>query len=161
MADARQVLPDATGIAVRRIDGHAEDADALVVEHLPMGGHGGERGGATGRPTRHMEAEHDVPPRHRVEDVARIALGRGLEARRGISPQKRDEAVFHPSAGYSALMPDSKAAARSLDPHQGGTRVPPAQSAARTGAPMTHNHAIVWMDSKEAHVFHFNAVDVE
>lgn len=26
---------------------------------------------------------------------------------------------------------------------------------------MTHNHAIVWMDSKEAHVFRFNAVDVE
>ncbi len=26
---------------------------------------------------------------------------------------------------------------------------------------MTHNHAIVWMDSKEARVFRFNAVDVE
>jgi hypothetical protein len=26
---------------------------------------------------------------------------------------------------------------------------------------MTHNHAIVWMDSKEAHVFRFNATDVE
>jgi stalled ribosome rescue protein Dom34 len=26
---------------------------------------------------------------------------------------------------------------------------------------MTHNHAIVWMDSKEAHIFRFNAVDVE
>jgi len=26
---------------------------------------------------------------------------------------------------------------------------------------MTHNHAIVWMDSKEAHVFRFNAGDVE
>ena len=26
---------------------------------------------------------------------------------------------------------------------------------------MTHSHAIVWMDSKEAHVFRFNAEDVE
>lgn len=26
---------------------------------------------------------------------------------------------------------------------------------------MTHNHAIVWMDSTEAHIFRFNAVDVE
>lgn len=26
---------------------------------------------------------------------------------------------------------------------------------------MTHSHAIVWMDSKEAHVFRFNADDVE
>jgi stalled ribosome rescue protein Dom34 len=26
---------------------------------------------------------------------------------------------------------------------------------------MSHSHAIVWMDSKEAHVFRFNAVDVE
>lgn len=26
---------------------------------------------------------------------------------------------------------------------------------------MTHNHAIVWMDSKEARVFRFNAADVE
>jgi stalled ribosome rescue protein Dom34 len=26
---------------------------------------------------------------------------------------------------------------------------------------MTHNHAIVWMDSKEAHIFRFNAADVE
>lgn len=26
---------------------------------------------------------------------------------------------------------------------------------------MPHSHAIVWMDSKEAHVFRFNAVDVE
>lgn len=26
---------------------------------------------------------------------------------------------------------------------------------------MTHNHAIVWMDSKEARIFRFNAEDVE
>ena len=26
---------------------------------------------------------------------------------------------------------------------------------------MSHSHAIVWMDSKEAHVFRFNASDVE
>ena len=26
---------------------------------------------------------------------------------------------------------------------------------------MTHNHAIVWMDSKEAHIFRFSAADVE
>ncbi len=26
---------------------------------------------------------------------------------------------------------------------------------------MTHNHAIVWMDSKEARIFRFNAADVE
>lgn len=26
---------------------------------------------------------------------------------------------------------------------------------------MTHSHAIVWMDSREAHVFRFNASDVE
>ena len=26
---------------------------------------------------------------------------------------------------------------------------------------MTHNHAIVWMDSREARVFRFNAADVE
>ena len=26
---------------------------------------------------------------------------------------------------------------------------------------MSHSHAIVWMDSKEAHVFQFNAEDVE
>ena len=26
---------------------------------------------------------------------------------------------------------------------------------------MTHSHAIVWMDSKEARIFRFNAVDVE
>jgi hypothetical protein len=26
---------------------------------------------------------------------------------------------------------------------------------------MTHNHAIVWMDSKEAHIFRFGAADVE
>ena len=26
---------------------------------------------------------------------------------------------------------------------------------------MTHNHAIVWMDSKEARIFRFNATDVE
>ena len=26
---------------------------------------------------------------------------------------------------------------------------------------MSHNHAIVWMDSKEAHVFQFNADDVQ
>ena len=26
---------------------------------------------------------------------------------------------------------------------------------------MPHSHAIVWMDSKEAHVFRFNAADVE
>lgn len=26
---------------------------------------------------------------------------------------------------------------------------------------MTHSHAIVWMDSKEAHVFRFNSSDVE
>lgn len=26
---------------------------------------------------------------------------------------------------------------------------------------MTHSHAIVWMDSKEARIFHFNATDVD
>lgn len=26
---------------------------------------------------------------------------------------------------------------------------------------MTHSHAVVWVDLKEAHVFHFNAEDVE
>ena len=26
---------------------------------------------------------------------------------------------------------------------------------------MSHNHAIVWMDSKEARIFQFNASDVE
>lgn len=26
---------------------------------------------------------------------------------------------------------------------------------------MTHNHAIIWMDSKEARIFRFNAADVE
>ena len=30
-----------------------------------------------------------------------------------------------------------------------------------SGETRTHSHAIVWMDSKEAHVFRFNADDVE
>jgi len=69
----RLVQGDQTATEVGFEDIGEDQQQTLVVEPVPVGGHRLKRRGATRRTARHEETEHDVAPRHRVEDVAWIA----------------------------------------------------------------------------------------
>ena len=93
------ILFNAAGVPVPRVHGDAEEAQAHVVEPMPVRGDGLQSRGAARRAARHEEAEHDVAARHRVEDVVRVAGRRGPETGRGIAARQVDEALFfHRSA---------------------------------------------------------------
>ena len=73
MADARGHVGDAAAALVARVDRDAEEADAAVVEEMPLREDVVDRGPANRVLGAAVEAEDDVPPGGHVHDEARVA----------------------------------------------------------------------------------------
>ena len=72
-------------LLVARIDGHAEEADVVVVEHVRIGEHGVD-GGFSLRIAGGADKQHeDVAPADGVEGVARVAGGALMKPGGGIA----------------------------------------------------------------------------